>query len=54
MAHAIICGDNGCSHEVDFGTAEISISLHAGSETAELASKSMIHIARPTSGAWPK
>ena len=37
MAHAIIRGDNGRSHEVDFGTAEISVSLHASGETVELA-----------------
>ena len=37
MSHVIIRGANGCRHEVDFGDAEITVSLHASAETVELA-----------------
>lgn len=37
MSHVIIRGDNGRRHEVDFGEAEITVSLHANTETVELA-----------------
>lgn len=37
MTHVIIRGENGRRHEVDFGDAEIKVSLHAGTETVELA-----------------
>ena len=36
MSHVIIRGDNGRRHEVDFGEAEITVSLHASTETVEL------------------
>ena len=37
MPYVIIRGENGRRHEVDFGEAEITVSLHAGAETIELA-----------------
>ncbi len=37
MSHVIIRGANMRRHEVDFGDDEISVSLHASSETVELA-----------------
>jgi hypothetical protein len=37
MSHIIIRGENGRRHEVDFGEAKISVSLHASTETVELA-----------------
>jgi hypothetical protein len=37
MSHVIIRGENGRRHEVDFGEAEITVSLHAGAESVELA-----------------
>jgi hypothetical protein len=37
MSHVIIRGENGRRHEVDFGEAEITVSLHASAETIELA-----------------
>ena len=37
MSHVIIRGENGRRHQVDFGEAEISVSLHASTETVELA-----------------
>jgi hypothetical protein len=37
MSHVIIRGENGRRHEVDFGNAEITVSLHASAETIELA-----------------
>jgi hypothetical protein len=39
MTHVIIRGGNGRRHEVDFGEAEITLSLHAGAETIELAAQ---------------
>ena len=36
MSHVIIRGANMRRHEVDFGDDEISVSLHANSETVEL------------------
>lgn len=36
MSHVIIRGENGRRHEVDFGKAAITVSLHAGAETVEL------------------
>ena len=36
MSHVIIRGANMRRHEVDFGDDEISVSLHASSETVEL------------------
>ncbi len=36
MSHVIIRGANMRRHEVDFGDDEISVSLHAGSETIKL------------------
>jgi hypothetical protein len=36
MSHVIIRGESMRRHEVDFGDDEISVSLHAGSETVEL------------------
>ena len=36
MSHVIIRGANMRRHEVDFGDDEISVSLHAGSESVEL------------------
>ena len=36
MSHVIIRGENGRRHEVDFGDAEITVSLHASGETIEL------------------
>lgn len=36
MSHVIIRGDNGRRHEVDFGEEDITVSLHASSETVEL------------------
>ena len=37
MSHVIIRGKNGRRHEVDFGEALITVSLHASTETVELA-----------------
>ena len=37
MSHVIIRGENGRRHEVDFGEASITVSLHASTETLELA-----------------
>ena len=37
MSHVIIRGANGRRHEVDFGAAEITVSLHANTEIVELA-----------------
>ena len=37
MSHVIIRGKNGRRHEVDFGEASITVSLHASTETVELA-----------------
>ncbi len=37
MSHVIIRGANGRRHEVDFGDAGITVSLHASAETVELA-----------------
>ena len=36
MSHVIIRGANMRRHEVDFGEAEISVTLHASAETVEL------------------
>ena len=36
MSHVIIRGENGRRHEVDFADVEITVSLHASSETVEL------------------
>jgi hypothetical protein len=36
MSHVIIRGENGRRHEVDFGDAEITVSLHASAKTIEL------------------
>jgi hypothetical protein len=30
-------GENGCGHELDFGPTELVVSLHASTETVELA-----------------
>jgi hypothetical protein len=37
MSHVIIRGESGRRHEVDFGEAEITVSLHASAATVELA-----------------
>ena len=37
MSHVIIRGENGRRHEVDFGDAEVTVTLHAGTETVEIA-----------------
>ena len=37
MPHVIIRGENGRRHEVDFGDAELTVSLHASAETVEIA-----------------
>jgi hypothetical protein len=37
MSHVVIRDGNGLRHEVDFGEAEIAVSLHVGTETIELA-----------------
>jgi hypothetical protein len=37
MSHVIIRGEDGRRHAVDFGEEEITVSLHAGDETIELA-----------------
>ena len=37
MSHVIIRGENGRRHEVDFGDAELTVSLHASAETVEIA-----------------
>jgi len=39
MSHVIIRSENGRRHEVDFGDAELTVSLHAGTKTVELAIK---------------
>lgn len=36
MSYAIIRGANGRRHEVDFGEDEITVSVHASTETVEL------------------
>lgn len=36
MSHVIIRDANGRRHEVDFGDAEITVSLHASADTVEL------------------
>jgi len=36
MAYAIIRGQNGRRHEVDFGDAPIRVEIHANEETVEL------------------
>jgi hypothetical protein len=36
MAYAIIRGQNGRRHEVDFGDAPIRVEIHASEETVEL------------------
>jgi len=37
VSHVIIRDRNGHRHEVDFGDAEITVSLHASTDTVELA-----------------
>ena len=37
MSHVIIRGENGRRHEVDFGDADLTVSLHASTETVEIA-----------------
>ena len=37
MNHVIIRSENGRRHEVDFGDAELTVSLHASPETVEIA-----------------
>jgi hypothetical protein len=37
VSHVIIRGANGRWHEVDFGDAEITVPLHASTQTVELA-----------------
>lgn len=37
MSQVAIRGENGRRHEVDFGDAEVKVSLHASEETIELA-----------------
>jgi hypothetical protein len=41
MSHVIIRGASGRRHEVDFGDAGITVSLHASTRTVELAIKAM-------------
>ncbi len=36
MAHAIIRGENGRRHEVDFGDAPIRVEVYASEETVEI------------------
>ena len=36
MPHAIIRGNNGRRHEVDFGEAPVRIEVHASDETVEI------------------
>jgi len=36
MSHAIIRGNNGRRHEVDFGDAPIRVEIHASDETVEI------------------
>jgi len=36
MAHAIIRGNNGRRHEVDFGDSPIRVEVHASEETVEI------------------
>jgi hypothetical protein len=36
MAHAILRGDSGRRHEVDFGDAEVTIEVYAGETTIEI------------------
>jgi hypothetical protein len=37
VSHVIIRGANERRHEVDFGDAEMTVSLHASAQTVELA-----------------
>jgi hypothetical protein len=36
MPHAIIRGENGRRHEVDFGDAPVRVEIHASEETIEI------------------
>lgn len=36
MAHAIIRGNNGRRHEVDFGDSPVQVEVHASEETVEI------------------
>lgn len=36
MAHAIIRGENGRRHEVDFGDSQVRVEVHASEETVEI------------------
>jgi len=36
MPHAIIRGQNGRRHEVDFGNAPVRVTIYAGEETVEI------------------
>jgi hypothetical protein len=36
MPHAIIRGDNGRRHEVDFGDASVRVEIYASEETVEI------------------
>jgi hypothetical protein len=36
MPHAIIRGDNGGRHEVDFGDASVRVEIYASEETVEI------------------
>jgi hypothetical protein len=36
MSYAIIRGNNGRRHEVDFGASPVRVEVHAGEETAEI------------------
>jgi hypothetical protein len=36
MTHAIIRGENGRRHEVDFGDAPVRVKVHASEETVEI------------------
>jgi hypothetical protein len=36
MAHAIIRGENGRRHEVDFGDAPVRVEIYASEETVEI------------------
>lgn len=36
MPHAIIRGQNGCRHEVDFGNAPLIVEIYASDETIEI------------------
>ena len=36
MPHAIIRGENGRRHEVDFGDAPVRVEIHASEETVEI------------------